>query len=238
MHYGPGNVSDTCRARCHLRCDHGSGGGGGRGGLGRARLAFGRGADAEAVIRTGFELEFKPHYKVAVFLFGIDVSTGAFAAEQDAVFDAVAVGDSHPAGQVPAVEQRHKAVGLFLFGQDIGMFVTVEPTHKDIPEAPLAGVVPFAAGMNLKTESAFFGNPRSRFLGVLEAGDLDAARALQLKMIPVNQAVTAIYGVPGLKTAMDMRRYFGGDPRPPLLPSSEQERSEIEAILKKADLLK
>ena len=71
----------------------------------------------------------------------------------------------------------------------------------------------------------------------VKAGDLDAARQLQLKMIPVNQAVTAIYGVPGLKTAMDMCDYFGGDPRPPLLPSSEQERFEIEAILKKADLL-
>ena len=71
----------------------------------------------------------------------------------------------------------------------------------------------------------------------VKAGDLDAARELQLKMIPVNQAVTAIYGVPGLKFAMDMLGYFGGDPRLPLLPSSNQERSEIEAILKKADLL-
>ena len=72
---------------------------------------------------------------------------------------------------------------------------------------------------------------------LVKAGELDAARKLQLKMISVNQAVTAIYGVPGLKVAMDMCGYFGGDPRLPLLPSSEQERSEIEAILKKADLL-
>ena len=71
----------------------------------------------------------------------------------------------------------------------------------------------------------------------VNAGDLDAARGLQLKMIPVNQAVTAIYGVPGLKAAMDMLGYFGGAPRQPLLPSSGQERSEIEAILKNADLL-
>jgi 4-hydroxy-2-oxoglutarate aldolase len=76
-----------------------------------------------------------------------------------------------------------------------------------------------------------------KIFDLVKAGDLDAARELQLKMIPVNQAVTAIYGVPGLKTAMDMCGYFGGDPRLPLLPSSEQERSEIEAILKKADLL-
>ena len=76
-----------------------------------------------------------------------------------------------------------------------------------------------------------------KIFNLVKAGDLDAARKLQLKMIPVNQAVTTIYGVPGLKIAMDTCGYFGGDPRPPLLPSSEQEKFEIEAILKKADLL-
>jgi 4-hydroxy-2-oxoglutarate aldolase len=69
-------------------------------------------------------------------------------------------------------------------------------------------------------------------------GNYEAARQLQLKMIPVNQAVTAVYGVPGLKTAMDMLGYFGGDPRPPLLPSSEKEKTEIREILIKAELLK
>jgi 4-hydroxy-2-oxoglutarate aldolase len=71
----------------------------------------------------------------------------------------------------------------------------------------------------------------------VKAGDLEAARKLQLKMIPVNQAVTAVYGVPGLKVAMDMLGYFGGDPRLPLQPASEKEKSEIEAILKKAGLM-
>jgi 4-hydroxy-2-oxoglutarate aldolase len=72
----------------------------------------------------------------------------------------------------------------------------------------------------------------------VKQGDYEAAKQLQLKMIPVNQAVTATYGVPGLKAAMDMLGYFGGDPRPPLLPSSEKEKSEIRDILIKADLLK
>ena len=76
-----------------------------------------------------------------------------------------------------------------------------------------------------------------KIFDLVDTGNLQAARELQLKMISVNQAVTAIYGVPGLKTAMDMCGYFGGAPRLPLLPSSDQERSEIEAILKKADLL-
>jgi 4-hydroxy-2-oxoglutarate aldolase len=76
-----------------------------------------------------------------------------------------------------------------------------------------------------------------KIFDLVKAGDLDAARKLQLKMIPVNQAVTAIYGVPGLKAAMDMCGYFGGNPRLPLLPASEQERLEIKTILKKAAIL-
>ncbi len=76
-----------------------------------------------------------------------------------------------------------------------------------------------------------------RIYQLVQEGKFEAAKKLQLKMIPVNQAVTATYGVSGLKAAMDMLGYFGGDPRPPLLPSSEKEKSEIREILIKADLL-
>jgi 4-hydroxy-2-oxoglutarate aldolase len=72
---------------------------------------------------------------------------------------------------------------------------------------------------------------------LVKEGNFEAAKKLQLKMIPVNQAVTTTYGVPGLKAAMDMLGYFGGDPRPPLLPSSEKDKSEIREILIKAELL-
>ena len=76
-----------------------------------------------------------------------------------------------------------------------------------------------------------------RIYQLVQEGRFEEAKKLQLKMIPVNQAITATYGVPGLKAAMDMLGYFGGDPRPPLLPSSEKEKTEIREILKKADLL-
>jgi len=68
-------------------------------------------------------------------------------------------------------------------------------------------------------------------------GDYHTARDLQLKMIPVNKAVTGTYGIAGLKAAMDLLGYFGGDPRPPLLPATEKEKSEIKTILATAGLL-
>lgn len=76
-----------------------------------------------------------------------------------------------------------------------------------------------------------------QILQLAAQGHIEAARRLQLRMLPVNTAVTATYGVPGLKAALDMLGYFGGDPRPPLLPASEKERGEIREILKKAELL-
>jgi len=77
-----------------------------------------------------------------------------------------------------------------------------------------------------------------KIYNLVKQGDFETARDLQLKMLPVNQAVTAVYGVPGLKAAMDMVGYFGGDPRLPLLPSSQRDKSEIKEILQKAGLLK
>jgi 4-hydroxy-2-oxoglutarate aldolase len=41
--------------------------------------------------------------------------------------------------------------------------------------------------------------------------------------------VTAKYGVPGLKYAMDLNGYYGGPPRLPLTPPSPEAKQEIEA---------
>jgi 4-hydroxy-2-oxoglutarate aldolase len=76
-----------------------------------------------------------------------------------------------------------------------------------------------------------------RIARLVQAGDFEQAGRLQKKMLPVNSAVTATYGVPGLKAALDMLGYFGGDPRPPLLPAGDKEKAEIREILKQAELL-
>jgi 4-hydroxy-2-oxoglutarate aldolase len=76
-----------------------------------------------------------------------------------------------------------------------------------------------------------------RIQHLLKQGDIEAARQLQIRMLPVNTAVTATYGVPGLKAALDMLGYFGGEPRPPLLAASSKERTEIREILAKAGLI-
>ena len=69
------------------------------------------------------------------------------------------------------------------------------------------------------------------------AGRMDEGRALHLRMLPVNLAVTSRWGVSGLKAAMDMLGWYGGPPRLPLQPLDEDRRHALRAILEAAGLL-
>lgn len=68
-------------------------------------------------------------------------------------------------------------------------------------------------------------------------GKLAEAREVQLRMIRPNMAVTARWGVPGLKAALDELGHYGGLPRPPLMPLGETERFKLREILLEAELL-
>ena len=68
------------------------------------------------------------------------------------------------------------------------------------------------------------------------AGRHSAARALQQELMPLARLVTSIYGVPGLKVAMDLAGYTGGKPRSPLgpLPAAaiDEIRLELDRVRK------
>ena len=63
------------------------------------------------------------------------------------------------------------------------------------------------------------------------------ALELQNKLIPVNRAITSKYGVSGLKAAMDILGYDGGNPRMPLEPLNEAQIIELKIILRRASLI-
>jgi 4-hydroxy-2-oxoglutarate aldolase len=69
------------------------------------------------------------------------------------------------------------------------------------------------------------------------AGRLDEARTLNDRLVPVGVAVTATYGIGGLKAALDKLGYAGGQPRPPLLPASPEAVGDISRILETAGLI-
>ncbi|NQU64811.1 MAG: dihydrodipicolinate synthase family protein [SAR324 cluster bacterium] len=70
-----------------------------------------------------------------------------------------------------------------------------------------------------------------------DQGDLEAARETYLRVFPVNAAVTAQFGVAGLKYACKLIGYNGGFVRPPLLPLTENVKEKIRTILKRAQLV-
>ena len=72
----------------------------------------------------------------------------------------------------------------------------------------------------------------------VDEGKHKEALELQKKMLPVNKAITAKYGVAGLKAAMDTLGYFGGEPRSPLSVLNDSGKQELKQILITADLLR
>jgi 4-hydroxy-2-oxoglutarate aldolase len=48
------------------------------------------------------------------------------------------------------------------------------------------------------------------------------ARELQRRILPIARSVGSVYGVAGLKAALDLVGFVGGQPRPPLRPASSQ----------------
>lgn len=68
---------------------------------------------------------------------------------------------------------------------------------------------------------------------LFKAGKKDEARRLQLDLVPLNKAIVEVFGIAGLKYAQDLRGYYGGPTRLPLLPVDDKGRAEIAALLKK-----
>jgi len=66
---------------------------------------------------------------------------------------------------------------------------------------------------------------------LVHSNRLIEARALQRQLTPLARLVTRVYGVPGLKAALSIVGYVGGEPRPPLLPVPKDAVDEIQKSL-------
>jgi 4-hydroxy-2-oxoglutarate aldolase len=67
------------------------------------------------------------------------------------------------------------------------------------------------------------------------AGRHDEAKALQRAITPLAKSVTSVFGVAGLKAAMDLAGYVGGAPRGPLRPATP---AVIETVRRQLDALR
>lgn len=63
------------------------------------------------------------------------------------------------------------------------------------------------------------------------AGELDRAGRLQFALLGASRHIAGELGPTGVKYAMDCVGYYGGPPRPPLLPLTEAQKKSVEAAL-------
>ena len=66
---------------------------------------------------------------------------------------------------------------------------------------------------------------------LFQEGKIPEARALQQRLLPVNQAVTVTYGIPGLKYAHDLLGLEGGGVRSPLQALPREDHEALKAAL-------
>ena len=76
-----------------------------------------------------------------------------------------------------------------------------------------------------------------KIFDLVNAGQIGEAREIQKSLLALNALVTSKYGVAGLKAAMDMLGYFGGLPRRPMLPATDNEKADIRKAMEKLGLL-
>jgi 4-hydroxy-2-oxoglutarate aldolase len=69
-------------------------------------------------------------------------------------------------------------------------------------------------------------------------GKQKEAQEMQMRLLPVNDAVTSRWGVPALKAAMDALDMYGGPARTPLPRFSKENRKILNSILVRAGLKK
>jgi 4-hydroxy-2-oxoglutarate aldolase len=70
-----------------------------------------------------------------------------------------------------------------------------------------------------------------QILNLFKKGKMVEARALQERLTPLAKAVTTKYGIGGLKMAMDLAGYFGGNPRPPLKRPGKEVEEELKKLI-------
>jgi 4-hydroxy-2-oxoglutarate aldolase len=87
-----------------------------------------------------------------------------------------------------------------------------------------------AQGAILADACAAWDEP-AELLEALAVGDIDRARAIQMRLARFSRDVVVGYGIPGVKALLDRMGFHGGPPRLPLLPLASDAADDVERAL-------
>ena len=79
--------------------------------------------------------------------------------------------------------------------------------------------------------------PSGELFQSFKAGRSSESGRLQQQLEPIHNEIVGKIGVPGVKAALDLLSYRGGDPRPPIRPLSGQGREQVREVLVRNGLL-
>lgn len=170
-------------------------------------------------------------YSVPVFT-GIPIRAGLFA---DLIRHERIVGIKESSGDVEAIAAMVSAA------RAAGRGASAEPgreasilvgSARALARAILAG----ASGSVLAVTS-IAPDLVDRISRSARSGDADEALRLNDELLPLAEAVTSRHGIGGLKAALDLRSFYGGDPRPPLRPAGPAAKDEIAGLMRRLGIL-
>lgn len=72
---------------------------------------------------------------------------------------------------------------------------------------------------------------------LLMRGDLSKAKELYRRLLKLNRSISGTYGVAGVKVAMELNGFFGGDPRLPLLPLDQMQKKNLAKAVEESGVL-
>jgi 4-hydroxy-2-oxoglutarate aldolase len=110
-------------------------------------------------------------------------------------------------------------------GKEVGFQVLVGAAHT-LLDSFLAGASGGVLGFAAPAPTICF-----EIHAAFKDNDVELARSKQLALAPATKRVVSELGIPAIKYAMDLNGYYGGLPRLPLLPPTQAQKAEIEAMM-------
>lgn len=109
--------------------------------------------------------------------------------------------------------------------KEVGFQVMVGAAHQLEPSLAL-GAVGAILAFSCPAPTACY-----EIYAALKEGDIPLAREKQERIKLAAQRVVSDLGVPGVKYAMDLNGYYGGQSRLPFLPLTAEQKAEIEKLM-------
>jgi len=145
-----------------------------------------------------------------------------------------------PAASVAALSRHERIVGIKDSAGDLERLVALVERSDDtfvvVCGSHAIAAQAFARGVPAAILAAadLFPDEYVEVHRLVRDGRDAAALELQQRLAPASGLAVATLGVPGIKAALDLRGFYGGPPRPPLLPLPAEDTARLRDAIRAA----